>query len=464
MSGQGGHDDGATVFRPQSAPPPFQPHTPGPDEGTRIVPRTGTTETGSESTRIVSRHQDGPPSPAQSWVSDESWQRQTGTPSSIPPINASQVPTFPQFQAGQVNDWAAYSMPEDRFVAPPEQRTRQRQPLPVKKVLGWGLAVVLLAVVAGVGYVTFFRKPAVDPNVHVPVSTTAQVQVLRGDEVVRQYLQALAAGDVAKARSLGPLGGSGSTALISRQAFAASLKAAPITDIVVPTTDENATDIPATYKIGGKEYTARFRVKKVESGTWTMERTTVTFRMRGTSVDNVPLIVNGVRIDWETPLELFPGYYPVSTGLPFVAYNSSDALTVVNLGYTDITDHPVTPVLTEPGLTAFKQAVNASLDMCVSRKELSPANCPMGFQSSRPVVPSSVVWQKANDPVSTAKPGLVATDQSKVEALLTPHFTLSLTFTDQGRLNNSPIESRAIATAVMTVGDASAIKVEWRNV
>ena len=44
----------------------------------------------------------------------------------------------------------------------------------------------------------------------------------------------LAEGDVDKARSLGPLGGAGSTALLTRQAYAEVLMAAPITEVNVP--------------------------------------------------------------------------------------------------------------------------------------------------------------------------------------------------------------------------------------
>lgn len=451
---------------PRIVPRPDPSSPSGAEEGTRIVPRTGTPDSGAaEGTRIVERHPSGQPQRSQSWVSNESWAKHTETPVSVPPIGAADVPTFPQFSAhGFAQNYAAYSLPEDRFEAPPETHRKSFPKLPVSRIIGWAFAVVLLAVAAGAGWVTFIRDPGVDPNVKVPVATTASIKLVRGDEVVRQYLEALAAGDVEKARSLGPLGGEGSSALLTRRAYAESLKQSPITDIRVPTTDENATDIPATYKLGGKEISTRFRVRKLDSGSWEMAQTTVTFRMQGTNVTNVPLIVNGVRLDWATPLELVPGHYSVSTGLPFLSYSSSDALTVLHLGYTDITSHPVTPLLTETGTAAFKDAVRRSLEACVSRKELAPANCPMGFQSSRPVVPGSASWRLNGDPVGNARGGLVAGDQSKAEVTVAMSFSLSLTFTDQGRLNNSPIDARAVATAVMTVEDPSLVKVEWRNV
>lgn len=456
----------ATVYRPQ-APTPSEAQGTSESQGTRIIPRIGTADDGAaESTRIVART-DPHRSAASSWVSDASWAKHTGTPSSIPPISAADVPTFPQFDSQHFGqDYSAYALPEDRFAAPPEVRTAQRGPVPVKKLLGWAVAIVLLAVAAGVGYVTFVRDPPEDPNVNIPVTATASTQVVRGDEVVRKYLQALAAGDIDAARSFGPLGGEGSTALLSRQAYAASLKAAPLTEVSVPTTDENATEIPATYRLGDQDISTRFRVRKLDSGSWQLEQTTVTFRMQGTNVTNVPLIVNGVRVDWDTPLELVPGTYRVSTGLPFIAYSASDSLTVLHLGYTDITSHPVTPLLTEAGTAAFKKSVSRSLTECASRRELAPVNCPMSFEApaGKPLVPGSVAWRLTDDPVPNARAGLLATDQSTAEVTVAMTFTLSLALADGGRLNNTPVDSRAIATAVMTVANEALIQVEWRNV
>ena len=470
QQGEDGHDD-TTVYRPAraapTAPPPedptvYRPAAPPPTAGPTVyrpeAPPDGIHQVDRDA--APSRH-------ASSWVSDASWAKQAGTPSSIPPISAADVPTFPQFNSQHFQqDYSAYALPEDRFVAPPPVRRRTPDRLPLKRIMGWAFAVVLLAMVAGVGYVTLIRQPPEDPNVNVPVSVTASARIVRGDEVVRQYLQALAAGDVNLARTFGPLGGEGSTALLDSRAYAESLKAAPITEVSVPSTDENATEIPATYQLGGQDISTRFRVRKLDSGSWQMEQTTVTFRMQGTSVSGVPLIVNGVRLDWDTPLELMPGSYTVSTGRPFISYSDSDALTVLHLGYTDITSHPVTPVLTEAGTTAFKKAVSASLAACTSRKELSPANCPMSFEApaGRPLVPGSVSWALTADPVPGARAGLLATDQSKAEVTVAMTFTLSLALADGGRLNNTPVDSRAIATAVMTVANEALIKVEWRNV
>ncbi|SKF62461.1 Uncharacterised protein [Mycobacteroides abscessus subsp. abscessus] len=108
---------------------------------------------------------------------------------------------------------------------------------------------------------------------------------------------------------------------------------------------------------------------------------------------------------------------------------------MLHLGYTDITSHPVTPLLTEAGTAAFKKSVSRSLTECTSRRELAPVNCP-----------------------------LLATDQSTAEVTVAMTFTLSLALADGGRLNNTPVDSRAIATAVMTVANEALIQVEWRNV
>lgn len=442
-------DPDATHYAPE-APPPTDPDATvysGPAfEGTRYAPRdddsaSATTNPGS-------------------WVSDASWTKQTQTPTSIPPIprrpevtQASQVPTFPR---------SSYSIPEDRFVAPPPQRQRRKVEIPLRRMIGWALAVALLAVSAGVVYVTFFRKVEVDEATKVPVSSTASIQVRRGDEAVRNYLQALAKGDAEAALAMGPKGGQGSAALLTKAALQQTVKAAPITDINVPTTDQNATVIPATYKLGGTEVKTQFQVRKLDSGSWEMAKTTVTFRVQGTNSTNVPLLINGVPVEWDGLLELLPGRYNLSSGLPFVGYNAEDAITVLHLEYNDITPHPVNPSLTEAGLTAFRTAAESSLKACLAKQELAPADCPQSVSPARPVQPQTVRWALIGNPVPAAKVGLVASDQSKAETTMSLNLQLSLTYTDQGRLNNTPLTQRARATAVMTVKSADLVKVTWK--
>lgn len=382
------------------------------------------------------------------------------TPHSIPPITeASQVPTYPH------GNWApsAYSAQQERFVAPPEETVKTRKLPSLKSALAGALAIIVLAVATGVIYVTFFRKPPEDIATKIPENTvSAKAKVLRGDEVVRQYLTALAAGDVDKVQTLGPFSGQGSRTLITKAAYAQSLKLAPITEISVPAADANATEIPARYKLGGQEINTRFRVRKQDNGSWQMERITATFTLQGTNVDHIPVKVNGVTVNWATQLELLPGSYAMSTDLPFITFNKSDNLTVLHLSYGQVTPHPLTPVLNESGRNALVEIGKRTLSSCLTRKDLNPPNCPLTATSSQPIDPQQTKWTLTSDPWPAARPGLNANDQSRADLSINLNLTLFVAYKSGGSSGNQPLRYSATLSAVMTVASADAIKPEWK--
>lgn len=364
--------------------------------------------------------------------------------------------------------WAPsnWHLPEDRFEAPPPEKESSRRRPSLVKLLSGAVAVVLLAVLTGVVYVQFIRKPPVDDAVKVPdaSSSASKAKVLRGDDVVRQYLAALAAGDVAKALSYGPTGGNGSQALLSKNAYAASLKAAPLSNIDVPTTDANASEIPASYTLGTQQVKTSFRVIKQDNGSWQLEKTTATFRMQGTKVENVPIKINGVAVNWETPLELVPGSYVLSTGLPFIAFDAGDSLTLLNLNYSDITVHNAAPALTEQGQKALIDAGRRTLQACASRKEMRPANCPNGLTSAAKIDPATIEWKLVGDPFEGVRPGLSATDQSRAEVNLVATFTFSGRVAGtQRQINENTYRYTANVSAVMSVANAQQVKPEWKS-
>lgn len=355
-----------------------------------------------------------------------------------------------------------YQMPESRFVAPERPVARTRARTPIKGIIGWSLAVMLVAVTAGVVWVKYFRVTEDDAATKVPQNTASQkAKVLRGDEVVRQYLDALAKGDTDTALSLGQTDGAGSARLITKQAYAASLKSAPITAVNVPQAPENTTEIPATYKLGDETINATFRVAKQDNGSWLLARSTATFRPVGTGVDHVPLLINGVSTNWENPVELLPGRYQMSTGLTHIAYPGSDTLTVPHLNYPETSDHQITPTLTARGKQAFVEAAQRSLEVCLSRRELSPANCPMSMENVPDLVPGSPQWSIEQNPIPSANPALNASDQSKASVTVSLNLRLKTAYKGGGR-SNQPVTVNTTVTGVMTPNSSSEIKLEWR--
>ncbi|WP_203568674.1 hypothetical protein [Aestuariimicrobium ganziense] len=460
-------DEDATHYAPRTPAPPLAgsaddatpdaPRTPAPpragsaDDATPDAPRTPAPPLAGSADDAT--HYSARPNAASPQHPGSGW-----TPTSL-----RDVP-----QATRPGSWAPsnWHLPEDRFAAPQEKPVRRRERPSAVKVLSWALAVVVTAVAAGVIYVNFIRTPPVDDAVKVPESSAsvAQAKVLRGDEAVRGYLTALAEGDVATALSFGPTGGNGSQMLLTKASYANSVKAAPISNIDVPTTDANATEIPASYSVGDQVVNTSFRVTKQDNGSWLLEKTTATFRFQGTKVDNVPIRVNGVTVDWETPLELVPGTYLLSTGLPFIAFDAGDNLTMLNLNYNEVTVHNAAPALTDQGQQALVAAGRRTLQACASRKELRPANCPNSMTTTRAVDASTIKWELVGDPFAGVRPGLSATDQSRAETNMVVVFLFTVKLAGSTSwVNANEYRYNATVSADMTVSNASQIRPEWRS-
>lgn len=450
-----GSEDG-TILRP-GTPHQATPHQ-TPEDATVLRPAPAPGPTLDEGDRTTYRPRPAPP------LADETVDTthlatpgERSIPSSLPPL--AQVSDIPYHHRGR----PSFRPVEPLFEAPPEVVVKERAKLPLKGILAWTLALVLIAVSAGVIYVRFFRETQDDPATKLPDNPNSQkVKVLRGDEVVRQYLTALAAGDPDTALALAQSTGTGSSKLITKQAYAASLKQAPITQVQVPEAPENATEIPASYTLGKDVVRTTFKVVKQDNGSWLLNRATVTFRPIGTGVDQVPLLVNGVPMTWGNAMELLPGRYQMSTGLAWLAYPANNTLTVPHLNYGTTTDHQITPVLTPAGKQAFLQAAQRSLQLCLSRRELSPANCPQSVEASPDLIPGSPQWSQEYDTLGSSNPALSATDQSIAQVTVTLHLRLRTQYRGGGTTPAQPIALNTTVSGRVTGSNPDEISLDWR--
>ena len=346
-----------------------------------------------------------------------------------------------------------------RYSAPAEESSPAPRRRPAIWVLG-GIGVVLVALLAY--YVWDQNRPVVvSSEIVVPSSAAASApRVARGDLAVKGYLEALAAGDIDKAVSYGPVGG-GSRALLVPAALRASLAAAPITNINVTTADALASTIHASYQLGTQAVVSDFHVVKKDDGNWELASSTTTVRLSAKRADSVPLIINGQTIGPVVELELVPGMYTMTTGLPYLAYQPTTKITVPDLSYSKpISELPVD--VTPQGKTALIQATQASLAACIDLQQLSPPNCPMVEATSRPVIPSTIrrVLIVA-DPVSGAQWVVDSSNAAVASALIQVRYSLSASFdantTTAGTEFNQSWTARADATKTRA-GDLS---IQW---
>lgn len=314
-----------------------------------------------------------------------------------------------------------------RFTAPEAPRVARKAVRPTLWVLG-------LVVVIVVGFVSYLiwdrnRPVTVSSQIVVPTSAAASApRVARGDLAVKGYLEALAAGDITKALSYGPVGG-GSRALLVADALKASNAAAPITNINVTPADVTASTIHASYQLGTQAVVSDFKVVKRDDGNWQLAASTTTVRLEAKRSTDVPLLINGQAIGPVVELELVPGTYTMTTGLPYLQYQSSTSITVNDLSYSKpISDLPVD--VTDQGKTALTQAAQASLAACMDYKQLAPTNCPMGSEAvAAPIIPSSIKREPVvSDPLSGAQWVADSTDAAIASAIVTVHYKISVTY------------------------------------
>ncbi|MHB1008498.1 MAG: hypothetical protein ACYC1E_04470 [Propionibacteriaceae bacterium] len=344
-----------------------------------------------------------------------------------------------------------------RFAAPAEPEVRVgRRPRPLFLVLGVALAVVAGFVAYGAWDSN--RPVSVPTDIIVPSSAQASApKVARGDLAVKGYLTALAAGDIDTALSYGPVGG-GSRALLVPAALQASLAAAPITNINVTPADATASTIHASYQLGTQAVVSYYKVVKSDDGNWQLASSTTTVRLSAARSDRVPLIVNGESVGPVVELELVPGTYTMTTGLPYLAYQSSTKITVPDLAYAKpISDLPVE--VTSAGKDALVAATQASLAACLDYQQLSPPNCPMNEHSPRPVIASTIKRELVvADPVSGAQWVADAADAAVASALIPVHYRFSASFdantTTSGTDYNQSWTARADATKPV-------LSIEW---
>ncbi len=344
-----------------------------------------------------------------------------------------------------------------RFAAPDEPRVPvKRRPTP----LLWALALALALVAGGVSYGAWDanRPVTVPTDIVVPSSAQASApKVPRGDLAVKGYLTALAAGDIDTALSYGPIGG-GSRALLVPEALSASLAVAPLTNINVTPADATASTVHASYQLGTQAVVSDFKVVKSDDGNWRLASSTTTVRLSATRSDRVPLIINGQKVGPVVELELVPGAYAMTTGLPYLEYQSTTRLVVNDLSYTrPISDLPVE--VTAQGKDALVQAAQSSLAACLDYQQLSPPNCPMNEHSDRPVISSTIKRDLVlTDPVSGAQWVVDSNDSAVASALVPVHYRLSASFdattTTSGTDYNQSWTARADATR-------PALSIEW---
>lgn len=353
---------------------------------------------------------------------------------------------------------------QSRYEAPVIEEERRRGPLPWKAVLVVFLTVMALGAGLGAVYALVLREPTVPENTLVaPPSDAPMIEVRTPQDAARDYLEALATGDIEAALELGEPGGNGSRALLTPEAHAATREQAPIQDIEIVTQDPNASQVEVSYTLAGTPVTTTIPVVLDDSGSYRLERTTVTVVIEMGSAEALPLLVNGTEVPQFTPLEVVPGSYTLSTGLPFIEYPSENAFTVGSLQFAEETSFTATPRLTALGVEAFRTAAQRSLEQCLAARVAQPEGCPQGVTPAKPIAPDTIRWSVVGNPLSQGDPSLSTDDLTVATMALEMQFRLTFTYADGSNPGNPDYLVSTRARANMLGADEHAITVVWER-
>ncbi|RMB58247.1 hypothetical protein [Tessaracoccus antarcticus] len=372
----------------------------------------------------------------------------------------------PSFEAIAMQSVLSRARDSSRFEAPPTadgDASRGRR-VPARLLVVTALVVVALGITAGAVWVNLFRDAGVDDETVVTVTQTDGALVRTPQETVRGYLGALAEGDIEKALEFGPLGGTGSEALLTPEAYGAMPEESRPRNITLGTDDPLATEIPVTYTLAGEDVSTSIRVKRTETGSYDLVRATVTIQLQVAGGDNLPVFVNGVEVQHTSPIEAVPGTYTLTTGLSFIAFpTDSSTISILTLARSKTGTFLVNPELTDAGTSALLESARTSLTRCIDAAELTPAGCPNGIRAPKPVAPGSVQWSMSGASAvwTSFSPALSPDDQTVALATLPLTFRVSMDYTDGSNSGFKDVRVNAVLSATMLGSDASAVTVEW---
>lgn len=353
---------------------------------------------------------------------------------------------------------------DDRYSAPEDVAEHKKAPLPWKAAIITVAVGLVVAVAFGFIYVRFLRTTTLDPVTVVSAPSGEETAViLSPQEAVEKYLTALAEGDIEAALALGKVRGNGSRALLDPEAHSKMRAQAPITDIVIKTTDPKARDVEASYYLAGSQVQTTFPVHRNQNGSYELDYSTTSIVLELNNAKRLPMLLAGVEVEEFTSIELVPGVYELTTGLEFIEFPKSNTVTISSLQFAEDSPFPATPQLTGKGVEAFRTAVTQSLDRCVQDHSLAPSGCPQARRAPQPIVEGSVRWQLVGNPLSGSEPALATHDQTIATLNAELTITLDFEYADGSQPGTEEVRVSAQASANMLGSDGSKIAVQWQS-
>lgn len=311
-------------------------------------------------------------------------------------------------------------------------------------VLGLIGAVVLGLIVAGAGVWFFVLRDA----------GSSAGQAKTPTETMTEFLNAVADGDVDKARELSSTPPAEAPTLTSEFVKKAREKH-PITNIEVKEDSKNKAfaEMLTTYSIGDHPVSVIQELINVD-GVWKVQDPTSKVEGYHYAWHGLSVTLNGLPFA-EEPVELFPGIYELSTGSKHLTF--ANPLVVVEAG------DPLGQVMTSPkpelsaeGLAHLKSETEGFVNRCIKIQELAPTGCLFKATVASGVVPvkSTIKWVVWGSSLGNFAPTLKFDDPNSV--FWPVNIRVRATFTDtKGRQH---VANSSVGAAQGRIdGDAMAV-------
>ncbi|MBP1325516.1 hypothetical protein JOF28_000748 [Leucobacter exalbidus] len=224
-------------------------------------------------------------------------------------------------------------------------------------IVGGAVALVIVLIIVSVFALGSFSSRG---------GTTVSPQ-LSASETVEKYLNALAEGDAATARTLA--GGASSDVLLTDEALAASLEIAPITEIVVDPVktaqSEYDATVSATFKLGDEVIKRDFKLWNAVKS-WELSDGLVSFSAR--TFEGLDPAVNGIKVGTASSLKAFPGAYEFTLGVDTFEIEDNPGPILLTLRDDTESLYGLRPVPTEDTVETYRTLVKESLEACLAAK------------------------------------------------------------------------------------------------
>lgn len=316
--------------------------------------------------------------------------------------------------------------PTGAYPSPPPP-TKKKSNGPLIAILAGAVGlIVVIAIILGVVLTRGNPGTPADPG---PNTDTPVAKASKPSDAVQGFLEALAAGDSARALAYAATEPSDKT-FLTDEVLAMSKKDAPLTDINVPeVTNDYSTYISATYSLGTTKVTKDFQVEK-SGDEYKMSAVADEVDISSTRFDGLPMTINGVEATSDTAV-LFPGSYTISTGLDNISYGKGKLIVKSPDDYASTSD--LQPTLAAAGKAAFKTAVKSAINTCVAKKSLTPGCGLVVRPTGGKVTTSTIKWKITRNPnLSDFDPRLDYSDPRIAKG----YASVTLSYSAKGKLDN----------------------------